>query len=114
MLIVVGLVLIGFFGFRAIRSHIRLAHTRLNPETADVEAIRGWMTVPYIAKAYNVPEDYLFTALNIPAAENRKRSLFRIHHLYHFSEKGKIIEIVKAVIQHYRQTLPPQPGPSNE
>jgi hypothetical protein len=114
LLIIIGLALIGFFGFRAVRSYIRLEHMGLQPGTSNVDAIRGWMTVPYIAKAYNVPEEHLFTALKIPANENQKRSLAQIQHAYDFGEKGAIIEAVKAAIQQYQQTPRPQIEPRNE
>jgi hypothetical protein len=74
-LVVVGLGLVGFFGLRAYR-----ASTRFQPDAPaaglhDVEAIRGWMTLPYIARAYGVPEDALFEALAIPKAENARLSV---------------------------------------
>ena len=74
-LMVVGLGLIGFFGLRAYR-----AYTRFQPDAPaaglrDVEAIRGWMTLPYIARAYGVPEDALFEALTLPKAGNERLSV---------------------------------------
>jgi hypothetical protein len=60
-LIVLGLILIGFFGFRAVRSFLRIQLTGLEPGVTDVELIRGWMTIPYIATAYGVPEDISLT-----------------------------------------------------
>jgi hypothetical protein len=45
-LIVLGLILIGFFGFRGVRSFLRIQLTSLEPSVTDVELIRGWMTVP--------------------------------------------------------------------
>lgn len=114
ILIIVGLVLIGFFGFRAVRSYIRLEHKGLHPGTTNVEALRGWMTVPYIAKAYSVSEKYLFTSLNIPAAENQTRSLSQIQRAYDFGEKGAVVEAVKAAIQQYQQTPRPQTEQHNE
>ena len=74
-LVVIGLGLISFFGLRAYR-----AYTRFQPDAPaiglrDVEAIRGWMTLPYIARAYGVPEDALFEALALPKAENARLSV---------------------------------------
>ena len=56
-LIVFGLILVGFFSFRAARSFLRIQLTGLEAGVTDVELIRGWMTVPYIATAYGVPEE---------------------------------------------------------
>jgi hypothetical protein len=74
-LVVIGVGLVGFFGLRAYR-----AYTRFQPDApvagmTDVEAIRGWMTLPYIARAYGVPEDALFAALALPKTENARLSV---------------------------------------
>lgn len=37
--------------------------------SGDVSTIRSWMTVPFIAHFYNVPESYLEEALHIPSGE---------------------------------------------
>jgi hypothetical protein len=74
-LVVIGVGLVGFFGLRAYR-----AYTRFHPDAPvaglrDVEAIRGWMTLPYIARAYGVPEDSLFAALALPKPGNTRLSI---------------------------------------
>jgi hypothetical protein len=74
-LIVVGLGLIGFFGMRAYRAYTRIRPAELAVGTTDVEALRGWMTLPYIARAYGVPEDSLFAALAIPKEGNQRLSV---------------------------------------
>jgi len=60
LLIVAGIALIGFFGMRAMRTYMRIHQSGLSHNATNVEDIRGWMTLPYIAHAYNVPEDALF------------------------------------------------------
>ena len=74
-LIIIGLGLIGFFGMRAYRAYTRFRPAELVVATTDVEAMRGWMTVPYIARAYGVPEEALFAALAIPKEGNRRLSV---------------------------------------
>jgi hypothetical protein len=75
VLVIVGLGLVGFFGTRAYRAYSRLQPAGLAAGTSDVEALRGWMTLPYIARAYGVPEDALFAALGIPKAGNQQLSV---------------------------------------
>jgi hypothetical protein len=75
ILVVIGVALVGFFGLRAYR-----AYTRFQPDAPvaglrDVEAIRGWMTLPYIARAYDLSEDSLFDALDIPKTGNARLSV---------------------------------------
>ena len=72
-LIILGLILVIFFGLRAVRSFIRLQQAGLEPGVTNVEQVKGWMTVPYIARAYQVPDDYIFEQLNIPPQANRKK-----------------------------------------
>ena len=74
----------------------------LKPGTTDVNAIRGWMTVPYIAAAYSVPEAYIFEKIEIPIEENRQKSLSQINLKYAFGEKGVIVEAVKAAVSAYQ------------
>ena len=112
ILSILGIVLIGVFGLRTIRSSIRLQKMGLKPGTTDVEAIRGWMTVPYIATAYGVPEAYLFQELAIPAEKNQQKSLSQINRDYAFGKQGVIVEAAKAAIKKYQSEHPlPSPSP---
>lgn len=107
ILIILGGILILFFGLRTVASYIRLQRMGLKPGVTDVEAIRGWMTIPYIAAAYNVPEENIFEQIDIPAEENRKKSLSQINRKYAFGEKGFIVNAVKTAIKTYQQEHPP-------
>ncbi len=110
-LIILGLLLIGFFGLRAVRSYIRLQQTGLEPGVTNVEAIRGWMTVPYIAAAYDVPEDYIFSRLNLPAEGNQDKSLADLNRTYARGQPGIMLEAVKTAVKKYLSEHPrPTPG----
>jgi hypothetical protein len=109
LLIVVGLVLIAFFGMRATRSYVRLQQTGLSENAIDVEAIRGWMTLSYIARAYNVPEEMLFESLNIPQAGNEKQSIMQLARKYD-SKPSDIRASLQAVILQYQQKATPKAG----
>lgn len=109
-LIAIGLILVLFFGFRAARSYIRIQQTGLEPGVTDVEAIRGWMTVPYIAQAYGLPQEYIFEQLGIPAEGNQKKGLGQLNREYAPGERGAMIEAVKAAIRQYQAEHPPTPG----
>jgi hypothetical protein len=66
---VIGLGLILFFGARTLNSfqQLRYIHEQgLDNGTARVEAIQPWMTIRFIAVAYAVPEEYIYSQLNIP------------------------------------------------
>jgi len=108
-LIVLGLVLIIFFSFRAVRSFLRLRLTGLEPGVTEVELIRGWMTLPYIAAAYNVPEAYLFEQLGVPQEGHQDKSLRRLNLDFFEGEPGAILEAVQAAIRRYQAEHPPPP-----
>ncbi len=106
-LVVVGLVLVGFFGWRAVRSYIRIHQTGLKPGVTDVEAIRGWMTIPYIARAYHVPEVYVFEKIGIPSHGNQHKSLSQLNREFVPGERGVILNKVKEAIRQYQAERPP-------
>jgi len=105
-LIVLGVILILFFGFRATRSFLRIQFTSLEPGVTDVEMIRGWMTVPYIAVAYNIPEAYLFAEIGIPQADNQEKSLYRLNNDYFAGEPEAILKVIQAAILQHQAEHP--------
>ncbi len=107
VLIVVGVALIGFFGMRAMHTYMRIHQGGLSHNATDVEGIRGWMTLPYIAHAYNVPEDALFEALDIPQAGNEKQSIMQLAREYDL-ERADIRATLQAVILQYQQNAAPE------
>jgi hypothetical protein len=108
-LLILGILLTGMFGVRTVRSFMQFQGRGLHMDVTDVEAIRGWMTIPYIAKAYRVPEEYLFAHLDIPPEGNRNKSLARLIQEIAPGEQWVLIESVKAAIREY-QADHPEPG----
>ena len=109
-LIVVGVILVIFFGFRAVRSFLRIQFTSLEPGVTDVELIRGWMTVPYLATSYGVPEDYIFEQIGVPQEGNRDRALYRLNQEYFEGEPEAILKVVQEAITRYQSEHPPLPS----
>lgn len=71
--IAVGLVLLALFGVRA--WHQYQYAQRVASGQVQVEALRGWMTLPYIARVYGIPEARLREVLGLPPAGDDERSL---------------------------------------
>src|SRR6185503_20976703 len=75
ILIVIGSVIVGFFGWRTLHAFREFRGHRPPPPFApdaaqvetDVELIRDWMTISYISRTYEVPPKILFDALGIPS-----------------------------------------------
>ncbi len=115
LLIVAGFILTAFFGVRVLRSAAQLHQIRdrrvLQPGVTDVNLIRGWMTIPYIARAYRVPEQDLWQGLGIPEQSNRHKSLHALDLEYARGQPGAIINQVKTIISEYQSQHPTTPTP---
>jgi hypothetical protein len=102
-LIIIGLMIIGFFGLRTARAFRQFHGHRPPPfdgehvET-DVSLIRDWMTVPFISRMYRVPPSILFEALKISEQGNKGKSLKQLNEEYYPQDEGIALEKVKAAI----------------
>lgn len=73
LILVVGVALIALFGLRILN---QLDYSRkVQSGEIQVETLRGWMTLSYIARAYGVEETALRTTLGVAAEGNSERSL---------------------------------------
>jgi len=114
-LIVLGILIVGFFGLRALfalrefRRHggppPLLAESFAKRET-DVELIRDWMTIPYISRTYQVNPRKIFEAVGVSPKGNEEKSLLQLNEEYFPDKPGIVIELVKTVIQAEQAVLP--------
>jgi len=107
-LISLGVIIVGFFGWRALfalrefRMHggppPPFAETFSQRET-DVKLIRDWMTVPYISRTFQVNPKKLFDALGISPRGNEEKSLLQLNEEFFPDQPGIVIQLIKAVVQ---------------
>jgi hypothetical protein len=114
VLIAIGILLAGFFGlrsmfaYREIRETVPMPPTPLaiilteKPVETDVELIREWMTVPYIAMTYRVHPKILFDALGIPPKDNEEKNLLQLNDEYFPDEPGEVMTRIKATVHAYQ------------
>ena len=107
-LVIFGIVLTAFFGFRSVRSFAQVWLTGLKPGTTDVEAIRGWMTIPYLATIYCVSPDTLYQKIDVPAAGSHSESLAELNRKYFSEQPGIVLQKVKDAIRLYHPVCPPR------
>ena len=110
-LIVLGVLLVAFFGLRAFRPFRELRGHRPPPgqiET-DVTLIRDWMTIPYIAQRYFVPGEKLFEAVKITPLGNKNKSLAQLNKDFYPDQPGFVLETIKADILAHQPPTPPIP-----
>jgi len=120
-LIILGILIAGFFGFRAIFAFKELRRHGSSPPLeeaftveileTDVELIRDWMTVPYVSRTYRVNPKALYDALGISPHGNEELSLLQLNEKYFPEQPGIVIELVKGVVLVNLQTptaIPPE------
>lgn len=103
-LIILGLIIVIFFGlrtvraFREFRGHHPPPPFSTEPVETDVSLIRDWMTIPFISKMYHVRPPVLFDALQIPEHGNRGKSLKQLNQEYYPNTEGIVIEKIRAAV----------------
>ena len=103
-LILVGLLIVSFFGWRTVRAFRQVREHRPppfnhEPAETDVELIRDWMTIHFISKTYRVPPEVLFDALEIPPHGNQEKSLEQLNEEYYPEAEGVVLEKIKATVR---------------
>jgi hypothetical protein len=68
------------------------------------------MTLPYIARAYGVPEDTLFAALGIPRAGNQRLSVKQLVTKYG-RDPQETRQAIQQVLLHHQRTPTPRGAP---
>ncbi|HKV56926.1 MAG TPA: hypothetical protein VJO32_01545 [Ktedonobacteraceae bacterium] len=82
--------------------------------SGDVSTIRSWMTVPFIAHFYNVPESYLEESLHIPPGEpTRHYPLHALADHYKRPLNGLIRDIQHAILNYRKRHAGHNPGPGH-
>jgi hypothetical protein len=109
-----GLALVLLFGLRLAhelrRAGLPPAQQPLAAST-DASLIRGWMTIPYIAHTYGVPDKVLFDTLNIPEKENRRKSLLELNNEYFPEQEGFVMTRIQEAILAFQGQVPLPPLP---
>jgi hypothetical protein len=112
-LILLGVLFTAFFGMRAVRAFKKFDGHRPPPRgevQTDVELIREWMTISFISRTYQVPEKFIFDALDISPITNHEKSLEDINKDYFPDQDGYVLDLVKAtVLAHQPPPLPDSP-----
>ena len=107
--IIGGLSFGALFGFLSGNALIRIRQAGIAPEVRDPQAIRGWMTIPYIARVYNIPPDILYQAIHVSPAANNRKSLDELNRIYHPGQRGAMLHTVEQGISNFNIKQRPSP-----
>ncbi len=114
-LITIGILFTAFFGMRAFRAfkkfdgHGPPPHGKIE---TDVELIRDWMTLSFIAKTYRVPERLLYDAIGVTPLGSNEKSLKQLNEDYYPDKDGFVMDTVKATITAHQPPPPPDSAPT--
>jgi hypothetical protein len=98
ILLVIGAALVTFFGWRAYRQYERAR--RIETASFGVESLRGWMTVPYMARLYGIPEDELYGALGVPPEGSARLSLRQLSDKYELDPEAARRTVEQVIQKH--------------
>lgn len=95
-----------FFAVQTIQAIQRFQEEHALTLAGDVSTIRPWMTIPYIARVYHVPESYIYERLHITDPQSvRLTSLHALAGRYNLPVDGLISDVQNA-IRTYRNQHP--------
>lgn len=78
----------------------------------DVHLIQRWMTIPYIAHVYRVPDSLLYAALKLKNDMATRHSTLQTIALQRKQSADTIIHQLQVTILEYRKTHPFKPYPT--
>lgn len=110
LLIVTGLLLVAVFGLRVTRSFTKMRHAGFHPRAVNVDGIQDWMTVPGLARLFNVPEVYLYQQIGAPPQGSQHSSLRALNSRYFPGRPGMVVNRVKEAIRQFQTRSFPRPG----
>lgn len=96
---------------RAIQS-LQQQHTLA--KAGDVSTIRPWMTIPYIAHTYHVPESYLYNSLHISDTHTSKHMPLHTLAAHYQRPVSSIVHDVQNAVTLYRKQHPHTNIPSHK
>lgn len=96
----------GLFAVRTVRRAVYWSRHR-------DEAIRPWMSVPYVAHSYRVPPHVLYRALNLTPAPHDRRPLREVAREQNRSLEELTADLQKAIgeFRAHPEWFPPPPPP---
>lgn len=106
LLLCIALAAAVFCAIQTVQDIQRFQQTRKLTLSGDVRTVRSWMTLPYIARNYHVPEIYLDEQLHISNPQDTRRaSLYALAQRYN-RPVDQVIHDVQQAILNYRKLHP--------
>ena len=110
-LLVICLALLLVVTRRAARAYLEVRHLRTVAAGEAVD-VRPWMTIPYIAHVYHVPEEELWRALDLTPTKQERRDPLHVIARHHHRDVHADILTLEARVEALRAPTAPRPPPA--
>jgi hypothetical protein len=110
VLIAAGMLLAIIFGVRAVHALANMRHAGFHPQPVSVDGIQDWMTVPGLARLFNVPEETLYQQLGVPQQGSQHSSLKTLNSRYFPDQPGWVLNRAKQALRQFQAQNLPRPG----
>lgn len=98
-----ALIAAGFAVMNTVQAFHSLQQQHALAKSGDVRTIRPWMTIPYIAHTYHVPEKYLYQTLHLdPNSPPRHATLHALASHYQKPVDSLIYDVQHAIVTYRR------------
>jgi hypothetical protein len=88
---------------RTIQAYQQLQQSHQRILSGDVSSIDAWMTFPYIARVYQIPENCLYQSLRFPNTWMVRHATLHVIADHYARPLQNVIREVQRIIVHYRQ-----------
>lgn len=102
LLFCVALASVIFAAANTVQAYQQLAQKHQQIATGDTNTISPWMTLPYIAHVYHIPESCLLQSLHLPEALSKKYASLRFIADHSHRSLDMVMSDVRSTIQSYR------------
>lgn len=103
LLFCVALASVIFAAVSTVQAYQNLTRTHQHVIAGDVNTVSSWMTLPYIARVYHVPEGCLVQELRITSPVLRQHANLRFIANYYHRPLNTVLHDVRSAILQYRQ-----------
>jgi hypothetical protein len=102
-LLCVALASVIFAAFSTVQAYQQFQQNHQRVMAGDVSTVSSWMTIPYIARVYHVPEECLTTSLHVSEYQLKKHATLRMIADYQQEQVDSLLHNVRNFILSYRQ-----------
>lgn len=104
-LLIVCVLLLVVVARQVVRNFLSVQNAR-RVQAGEPLGVRPWMTVPYIARTYGVPEEVLFAALSLPSTPRNRHAPLQLLAAREGQDHRHFILLLNAAIDSWRSAYP--------